>query len=825
MQRFTPFLRLAALLGLLLALMGAVAWPSARAQDSTTAQESPTTGDPAESPTARPEGTLWIYVATCTVTEEPASPVAILTDAEFQEQADCAEGTSATVTLDDGEAFDAPTGTQYALPVGEHTLQEVTTGASRDFTVEESVETVLFITTFEFVPPTEAPTEVPTEAPTETPIPDGAATEAPPVVEDPTKEQSNASAPEAVASDSIRVVVHLCRQGIGDQGALDALDSWGQKLKACPTLVLPKHADQITANAVTANNSNRPLEYGLLAKGNGDVSVALDTAGFFRAKVCEEALEEELNGARNGCYDQSGYKFGGFRAGSVTVSVESAPEGYTLIAGKRDDGRATKNGVASDAITFSGDERGDGPVHLFFAPTDVRNQVTIAVHLCPESVSSRGAFDRGRTLGDKLALCPSITREDDKVADKETTAGQRDVRLSIRGASGDTQKLHEARFEPFIICERDLDEAIKGDTTADLCVDASRYVFSDVEQGSVTVAVDRAPSNTRFLDAELHVGDDLTTLKAREAGVTELTTTDNGDVFVHVFFVRKPKPTPIPTEEPTKAPTQVPTQPSTTPVTRTPTSAQTGTVVVTKYVCEGEEQPRVTALPPNQQPGEAPYGCLEEAGSARLYLAGGSWLDASTAADGKRTIPRVPVTGGGTAHTFVDGSSGGRTDDVRVEAGKTTYIVSQRYYLSPEDDYVDDGGIDDGGLGEAPTLPPMPNLAEGDIFDENGDGVSEPVENVDANPFDNIDDMTGSGDQTGDPASDPASDPFGEPVDPEDEAAREQVALVDEPSELPTVGTRRAHSSLPEAIAMLLGAAALAAGAMWSYRRRTPTGS
>ncbi len=134
--------------------------------------------------------------------------------------------------------------------------------------------------------------------------------------------------------------------------------------------------------------------------------------------------------------------------------------------------------------------------------------VTIMNHACTEEpVKDQADFDAivAQAKGDEttaLALtvvaCPTIIQPDDTFSDGiHGPAVAFD--FTVTDANGDTQTLGDAEFMTAKLCEPDIDRDVNGDgeMTADVCLDTSNYVFTDLAVGKVTVK-ETAPNGWRF---------------------------------------------------------------------------------------------------------------------------------------------------------------------------------------------------------------------------------------------------------------------------------------------------------------------------------------
>jgi len=135
----------------------------------------------------------------------------------------------------------------------------------------------------------------------------------------------------------------------------------------------------------------------------------------------------------------------------------------------------------------------------------------IMKHACTEEpIKTQADFDDVVAMADgdevtALALtvlaCPTIVLTDDEADFTDGIHGAGvDFDFSVTDSNGDTQTLSDAEFMPAKLCETDIDRDANGDgqKTADVCLDISHYIFSDLSVGDVTVKETTPPNGWKF---------------------------------------------------------------------------------------------------------------------------------------------------------------------------------------------------------------------------------------------------------------------------------------------------------------------------------------
>jgi len=144
------------------------------------------------------------------------------------------------------------------------------------------------------------------------------------------------------------------------------------------------------------------------------------------------------------------------------------------------------------------------------APGDA-GTVMVMNHACTEKpVKDRADFNAivASAKGDEvtaLALtvlaCPAIVVTADGATQTDGVKGAPvDFGYSVTDKNGDTQTLADAKFMPAKLCETDIDRDANGDgkKTADVCLDISHYIFSNLAVGKVTIKETTPPNGWKF---------------------------------------------------------------------------------------------------------------------------------------------------------------------------------------------------------------------------------------------------------------------------------------------------------------------------------------
>lgn len=161
-------------------------------------------------------------------------------------------------------------------------------------------------------------------------------------------------------------------------------------------------------------------------------------------------------------------------------------------------------------------------VPVFAAEGDA-GKLMVMKHACTEQpVKDEADFDAivAQANGDEitaLALtvlaCPTIVLADDEGDRTDGVAGPAvDFEFTVTDSKGDAQTLADAQFVAAKLCETDIERDANGDGqfSADVCLDISHYVFSNLAVGDVTVTETSPPNGWKF-------GTQLLTPKALQA--------------------------------------------------------------------------------------------------------------------------------------------------------------------------------------------------------------------------------------------------------------------------------------------------------------------
>ena len=146
-----------------------------------------------------------------------------------------------------------------------------------------------------------------------------------------------------------------------------------------------------------------------------------------------------------------------------------------------------------------------------FAAEGDPGKLMIMKHACTEEpVKNQADFDAivAKAAGDEitaLALtvlaCPTIVLSDDEGGFSDGIHGPAvDFDFTVTDSNGDTQTLADAMFMTAKLCETDIERDANGDGefSADVCLDISHYVFSNLPAGDVTVEETTPPNGWKF---------------------------------------------------------------------------------------------------------------------------------------------------------------------------------------------------------------------------------------------------------------------------------------------------------------------------------------
>ena len=463
-------------------------------------------------------------------------------------------------------------------------------------------------------------TPIPTDTPTQTAIPGTntpTSTDTPAPTNTPTKTPS----PTPPQTSQITIVTHLCATTVRDTSSLTGMD-WAQQLIACPSLVLPGDAASIPGDHVSATDPAHPLTFDIKID---DTAVA--DADFVESSLCEDDLGGNLNGVStdNRCWDQSGYQWSDLDPATHTVTVTTAPATYSFATARTDPARSDGGALGSiggSTIDVDTTDTGDVVVHLFYLAAPVTNQVSVVVHLCPASISSRDDFAALSSFGQQLTTCPSIVLPGNSPAPGGLTNGVQSFTISVQGSDLSSQTLTTALFQQTLVCEADRPSDLDGDPTNNLCFDLSPYVIPNVLQGSpVTIKSTSPPTGTHYVGVAFDplTSDDAAFVSAGSQGTVKLNTTDHPDLTIHYFFAPIPPTatptatrtaTPVPTATKSPTRTKTPSAPTSTPkpgtATNTPIPTATKTSTPVRTATPTDTGPTSTPQPTSDNPSETP---------------------------------------------------------------------------------------------------------------------------------------------------------------------------------------------------------------------------
>lgn len=192
-----------------------------------------------------------------------------------------------------------------------------------------------------------------------------------------------------------------------------------------------------------------------------------------------------------------------------------------------------------------------------FADQDGTGKLMLMKHACTEQpVKNQADFDAivAQADGDEvtaLALtvlaCPTIVLTGDEPTDG--VAGTPvDFDFEVTDSNGDTQTLADAEFVSAKLSEADIQRDANGDGefSADVALDISHYVFSDLAVGEVTITETTPPNGWKFgtilltpqaLQAEgSNDADTGADFDAESATITlDLAGDEDNDAMVHVY--------------------------------------------------------------------------------------------------------------------------------------------------------------------------------------------------------------------------------------------------------------------------------------------------
>lgn len=727
MSLMHKWLRLAAITMVLAILVSPLALPSpASAQDD---DPTPVTG------------TLQVNTWSCIRDDQPEGTITLLASGGQSGWICETSGQVAIAVNGDPVTFDS--GETLVLGAGPHQLVEQSQGSVLNIEIAEGGTTIVEAVT--------AVAPAPTSTPTNTVVP---------ATQTNTPGPTNTATPEPPSTSTVKIVMHVCEQGVFTETDLTNLD-WAGKITSCPALTLPDDYDAVDDNHISANDPANllpfDLDFAFEQEGSGE-TVAVADATFQTGSICEDVLGNQNGvGNDNRCWDLSGYQVEEVDAGSVNLSITDMPGDYTFAGVATDpesDDDDAVGAVDTSAGTVALDTADDAEVvvHLFGVPQPIQQQVRIIAHLCPAGFDSRADFEALPDHTTRLTTCPSIVLTGDAPS-SGLTNGQRDYTITVRGADQATQSIADVTYTADAVCEADLPADINGNPNDNLCLDLSYYTVANVVQGAITVNATGAPAGNIYVGVSFDPdsNDAATFQSAGSSGTIKLNTASDGDVTLHVFFGPEPPPTATPTatRTPTATATRTPTATATSTPTNTPTRTPTATgptatrtPTATKTVTPGgptvtaTRTPTASSTPDELTPSSTPTRTnTPSATDGRIhafkrYCDGDESLgrinvlepgeepmrsdfgDATcTYGNANMTLSgpggtisfQVPPLGDVMVESIAPGTytvtdTGASTSaTLKVESGTTTTIVSLQYFYEPD--------IDD-----FPTFPPFPTF-------------------------------------------------------------------------------------------------------------------
>ncbi len=147
----------------------------------------------------------------------------------------------------------------------------------------------------------------------------------------------------------------------------------------------------------------------------------------------------------------------------------------------------------------------------FAAEGDATGSVMIMKHACTEAdvrneadfqaIVDQAEGDEVTALALTVLACPTIVLSDNEGDRTDGVAGPAvDFDFTLTDSGGNTQTLADAEFMAAKLCETDIERDANGDGefSADVCLDISHYVFSDVTVGDITVRETTPPNGWKF---------------------------------------------------------------------------------------------------------------------------------------------------------------------------------------------------------------------------------------------------------------------------------------------------------------------------------------
>ncbi len=197
-----------------------------------------------------------------------------------------------------------------------------------------------------------------------------------------------------------------------------------------------------------------------------------------------------------------------------------------------------------------------------FAAQGDAGKLMIMKHACTEEpIKNQADFDAivAKANGDEvtaLALtvlaCPTIVLKANGSSITEGNAGTPvNFDFSVTDKNGDVQTLSDAKFMAAKLCETDIDRDANGDgqKTANVCLDISHYIFTNLAVGKITVKETTPPNGWKFGTMLLTpkalqaTGDDAATGAEFTASTSTVTLDLSGDTdnqaMIHVYNFEK----------------------------------------------------------------------------------------------------------------------------------------------------------------------------------------------------------------------------------------------------------------------------------------------
>ena len=118
-----------------------------------------------------------------------------------------------------------------------------------------------------------------------------------------------------------------------------------------------------------------------------------------------------------------------------------------------------------------------------------------------KAVEAKANGDAVVSLALTVLACPAIVLPADGSSQTDGIKGSPvEFEFTVTDSNGDSQTLSDAKFVSQKLCETDIDRDANGDgaKTADVCLDTSHYMFSNLAVGEVTVEETTPPNGWKF---------------------------------------------------------------------------------------------------------------------------------------------------------------------------------------------------------------------------------------------------------------------------------------------------------------------------------------